>query len=153
VFDVAKGTVGPLLAGRRRPGLAALAAAAAVIGHNWSPFLRGAGGRGISTAMGALLITAPEGAAVLLTGVAVGRLLRQTGLGAVAAYAALLPVLARSRGETGAANAAAVLFPILAKRLLGNSPAATPSTYLWRLLFDRDWRRARTAGAPPMCTR
>src|SRR5439155_25573351 len=48
VCDVLKGAVGPLLAGRSRPRLRALAAGAAVAGHNWSPFLRGAGGRGIS---------------------------------------------------------------------------------------------------------
>src|SRR5438093_3199320 len=52
VLDVAKGSVGPLLASRNRPGLAALAGGAAVVGHNWSPLLRGAGGRGISPAIG-----------------------------------------------------------------------------------------------------
>src|SRR5437660_880085 len=71
VLDVAKGAVGPLLAGRDRPALAAAAAAAGVAGHNWSPFLRGAGGRGISPAIGALLAGAPVGAAVLLGGLAV----------------------------------------------------------------------------------
>jgi hypothetical protein len=30
---------------------------------------------------------------------------------------------------------------MLAKRLLGNRPAATAGTYVWRLLFDRDERR------------
>lgn len=143
VLDLAKGTVGPLVAGgRRRPALATLAAAAAVSGHNWSPFLRGAGGRGISPAMGAFLVLAPEGAGVLLAGLAVGRVVRQTAVGAVIADGALLPVLARTRGRTGVAFAAAVLAPMLVKRLLGNRPAATPDTYLWRLLFDRDERSA-----------
>jgi glycerol-3-phosphate acyltransferase PlsY len=143
VLDLAKGTVGVLAAGGgRRPGLAALAAAAAVSGHNWSPFLRGAGGRGISPAMGALLVTAPEGAGVLLAGVAAGRAVRQTALGAVVADAVLLPVLIRTRGRAGAVIAVGVLTPMLAKRLLGNRPAPMPSTYLWRLLFDRDQRRA-----------
>src|SRR5437763_12803090 len=62
VCDVAKGSVGPLLAGRDRPGLQAAACGAAVAGHNWSPFLGGAGGRGISPAIGALRATAPAGA-------------------------------------------------------------------------------------------
>ena len=58
-LDVAKGSLGPLLAGRQRPVLAALATAAAISGHNWSPLLGGAGGRGISPALGATLIVAP----------------------------------------------------------------------------------------------
>ena len=44
VLDVAKGAVGPLLAGRDRPVLAAVAGGAAVAGHNWSPWLRGRAG-------------------------------------------------------------------------------------------------------------
>src|SRR3954451_5465687 len=54
VCDVAKGAVGPALAGRDRPARQATACAAAVAGHNWSRFLGGAGGRGISPAIGAL---------------------------------------------------------------------------------------------------
>jgi acyl phosphate:glycerol-3-phosphate acyltransferase len=139
VLDVAKGTIGPLLAGpRQRPSLAAIAGAAAVTGHNWSPFLGGAGGRGISPAMGALLVTAPQGAAVLLTGLAAGRILGETALGALAADAALIPILSRTRGRAGAVAAAAVLIPMLVKRLVGNRRAATPRTYLCRLLLDRD---------------
>jgi glycerol-3-phosphate acyltransferase PlsY len=143
VLDLAKGAIGPTLAGgRRHPTLAAWAAAATVAGHNWSPFLRLAGGRGISPAMGALLVLAPEGAGVLLAGVALGRAVRDNaGVGAIVADAALLPVLARTRGRTGAAVAMAVLMPMLVKRLLGNRPAAGASTYVWRLLFDRDERR------------
>jgi acyl phosphate:glycerol-3-phosphate acyltransferase len=139
VLDVAKGTIGPLLAGaQQRPTLATIASAVAVTGHNWSPFLRGAGGRGISPAMGALLVVAPEGAAVLLAGVAAGRALGETALGALAAYAALAPALARTRGHAGRVTATAVLAPIVIKRLAGNRRATAPRTYLWRLLLDRD---------------
>ncbi|HEY7488315.1 MAG TPA: glycerol-3-phosphate acyltransferase [Streptosporangiaceae bacterium] len=137
--DCAKGAVGPLLAGpRERPGLAALAAAAGVAGHNWSPVLSGAGGRGISPALGALAVTAPSGAVLLLGGLAAGRLTRQTGLGCLVAFAALVPVLRRTAGADGARVGAAVLAPMLAKRLLGNGPAASPRVYGRRLLFDRD---------------
>ena len=139
VLDVAKGTVGPLLAGaQKRPTLATIAVAVAVTSHNWSPFLRGAGGRGISPAMGALLVVAPEGAAVLLAGVAAGRALGESALGALAAYAALAPALARTRGHAGRVTAAAVLAPIVVKRLVGNRRATAPRTYVWRLLLDRD---------------
>ena len=46
IFEVAKGALGPALAGRGRPVTAAAAAAAAVAGHDWSPFLGGAGAGG-----------------------------------------------------------------------------------------------------------
>src|SRR5262245_54662097 len=81
VLDVAKGAVGPLLAGSHRPVLAAFAGGLAVVGHNWSPFLGGAGGRGISTAMGALLVTAWPGTVLLLAGMALGRIVDQAGFG------------------------------------------------------------------------
>jgi glycerol-3-phosphate acyltransferase PlsY len=141
VLEVAKGSVGPLLAGRDRPELAAAAAGAAVAGHNWSPFLRGAGGRGISPATGALLASAPTGAALLLGGLAAGRLAHHTALVSLAADLALVPVARRVHGRRGALAAAAVAGVIVAKRLAGNAPP--PSEARWttlrnRLLFDRD---------------
>src|SRR5438067_2391695 len=93
ICDVAKGAVGPALAGPDRPELAAAAAAAGVAGHNWSPFLRGAGGRGISPALGALLVRNWPGTAVLLGGMTAGRLARETALGSFVADVALVPVL------------------------------------------------------------
>jgi glycerol-3-phosphate acyltransferase PlsY len=141
LFELAKGAAGPALAGRRHPA-AALAGAAAVAGHNWSPLLGWAGGRGVSPAMGALLVTAPAGSLVLATGLALGRLGGETALGCLAAYVLLVPVAARAHGRAGRRAALAVLLPVLAKRMMGNSaPAAGgASVYLWRLLFDRDTR-------------
>lgn len=140
-LDVAKGAVGPALSGpNARPGLAAIAGGAAVAGHNWSPFLRGAGGRGISPALGALAVTAPSGAALLLGGLAVGRLAGESAVGAIVADAALVPVLYRNGGPRAAAAGAAVLVPMLVKRLLGNRPAPSRQAYLWRMLLDRDTR-------------
>ena len=104
VLEVAKGAVGPALAGRDRPLLAAAAAGAAVAGHNWSPFLRGAGGRGISPATGALLVQAPTGAGVLLGGMAGGRLLHQTALGSFVADLVVVPVSRRMHGWPGSAR-------------------------------------------------
>jgi acyl phosphate:glycerol-3-phosphate acyltransferase len=139
VFDVAKGAVGPVLA-RDRPGLAALAGGAAVAGHNWSPFLRGAGGRGISPALGALLVTAWSGVVVLAIGLLAGWASGQTGLGAFLAVLALVPVLALVHGADAALAGIAVAVPMLVKRVLGNAPpkGASASTYLSRLVFDRD---------------
>jgi len=141
VLEVAKGSVGPLLAGRDRPVLAAVAGGVAVAGHNWSPFLRGAGGRGISPATGALLVSAPSGSAVLLGGLAAGRVARQTALVSLVADIALVPVARRLHGPRGGMAAAAIVGVLIAKRLAGNAPppAATRWTTLRnRLLFDRD---------------
>src|SRR3954462_12223684 len=122
ICDIAKGAVGPALAGRDRPELQAAACAAAVAGHNWSPFLSGAGGRGISPAIGALGAAAPAGSAILLGGMTLGRLSGETAIGSLVADAVLVPVLARTDGRRGALAAAGVVAIILAKRLAGNAP-------------------------------
>jgi len=142
ICDIVKGAVGPVLAGRDRPVLQAAACGAAVAGHNWSPFLRGAGGRGISPAIGALGAAAPAGSAILLGGMTVGRLSGETAIGSLAADAVLVPVLARTDGRRGAMAAAGVVVTMLVKRLLGNAPVPPGDdkarTYFNRLVFDRD---------------
>jgi glycerol-3-phosphate acyltransferase PlsY len=141
VLEVGKGAVGPLLFGRERRELAALAAGLAVAGHNWSPFLRGAGGRGMSPALGALGVLAPPGTALLFAGMTLGKLVGQAAPGSLVAQLALVPLLRRTNGRAGALAGAAVVVPLLAKRLLGNAPPAPGSprrVYLTRLLFDRD---------------
>lgn len=144
VLEVAKGAIGPILAGSDHTTLAAFAGGAAVIGHNWSPFLRGAGGRGISPSIGALLVTAWPGALVLLAGLALGRLLGRTGLGSFIADVVLVPVTALTHGAAGALAGISVVVPMLAKRLVGNTRPEDPGAgvYLNRLLFDRDTREA-----------
>lgn len=140
VLDVAKGAVGPLLAGTDRPALAALAGGLAVVGHNWSPFLSGAGGRGISTAMGALLVTAWPGTVLLLAGMALGRLIDQAGFGSFIADLLLVPFLGTAVGAAAALAGAAVVVPMLIKRVVGNAPPAErrAQIYTRRLLFDCD---------------
>jgi glycerol-3-phosphate acyltransferase PlsY len=168
VMEVAKGTVGPLLATRMRVGrggpwgregvpapllLGACAAGAAIAGHDWSPWLGGAGGRGLSPALGATLVLAPEGAVVLTAGMAAGRILRQSGLVTLLAVLSLVPVLGTRRGAPGIALGLAICTPVLAKRVLGNPPAPSaprradggPRVPLGarlasRLLFDREPR-------------
>lgn len=143
VADVAKGSVGPLLAGPDRPILAALAGGAAVCGHNWSVFLGGAGGRGISPALGALAVRNWPGAATLIGSFGVFRLANQSGLGCFVGDLALVPVLARTRGRDGALAGAVVVVPMLTKRIAGNHAPTVrnPSTYLARLILDSDtWR-------------
>ena len=80
------------------------------------------------------------GTALLLGGMTAGRLAHETGLGSFVADVALVPVMARTRGRAGALAGAAVLVPLVAKRLLGNRrpDRATLSTYGARLMLDRD---------------
>jgi glycerol-3-phosphate acyltransferase PlsY len=139
VFDVAKGAVGPLLAGDR-PLVAALAGGAAVAGHNWSPFLRGAGGRGVAPALGAFLVNAWPGAVLLLAFMIAGKAMGETGLGTFVGIVALVPILVLLDGATGAAAAGSVGVPMLVKRTTGNAPLAEARmpAYLTRLVFDRD---------------
>ncbi|MFQ5523563.1 MAG: glycerol-3-phosphate acyltransferase [Acidimicrobiia bacterium] len=154
ILDLAKGSVGPLLAGESRPGLAIAAGAAAVVGHNWSLFLRGAGGRGISPAMGAMLPLAPEGSLLLLVALAVGKAADATSLGAFAGFVGLFPLLSRTR-SLGTLLAAALVAPMLVKRVLGNQPPSGPDklrVYLVRLFFDQDtprWPRWFRQGKEP----
>jgi acyl phosphate:glycerol-3-phosphate acyltransferase len=150
LLELAKGAIGPALAGRSHPVVAALAGAAAVAGHNWSPYIGGAGGRGISPAMGALLVSAPAGAGVLLAGLAVGKMAGETALGSFVADALLVPVATLVHGRAGRLAASAVLVPIVAKRLMGNGPPgrAGSAVYVYRLLFDRDTREKPAPGSP-----
>lgn len=157
ILEVAKGAVGPALARRaalratrcwpgrraRRGHLGALAACAAIAGHDWTPWLGGAGGRGLSPAMGATLVLAPEGTAVLVAGMAVGRLVRQSGVATLLASLALPVVLGVRRGTPGAVLGLCICVPMLVKRVLGNSPlrsapGAPISRVVSRLVFDRD---------------
>lgn len=141
ILDVAKGAVGPALAGRDRPGLAALAGGAAVIGHDWSVALGGAGGRGISPAMGSMLVNGWHGSVHLLGALALGKALRATSLGAFAGFLTLPVVLARQRGREGLKVAACLLPPLLLKRVMGNRPLPAGDrgrVALVRVLFDQD---------------
>lgn len=139
ILDMTKGAIGPLLAGDDGT-LAALAGGAAVIGHNWSPFLGGKGGRGVAPALGALAVTAWPGMIVLLGSMVLGKAVRETGLGGFVGEVALTPVLAVTHGACGAVAGGAVAVPMLAKRVLANSRPSTPGLepYVRRLLFDRD---------------
>jgi glycerol-3-phosphate acyltransferase PlsY len=139
ILDVGKGALGPALAGDRAT-VAAVAGGLAVAGHNWSPWLRGAGGRGVAPALGALLVQAWPGAVLLLGGLVVGKFFRETGLGGFVAEVALTPVLALLEGGAGALAGAAIAVPMLVKRVVGNGrpERADARTLLTRLLYDRE---------------
>lgn len=94
VLDVVKGALpaAVALAVVDRPA-AYLVAAAAVVGHVTSPFLRGRGGKGVATSLGVLLVLAWQWVgAVVAVFVVVVLLTRWVAGASVAAAAALLPV-------------------------------------------------------------
>ncbi|MFO7590633.1 MAG: glycerol-3-phosphate acyltransferase [Acidimicrobiia bacterium] len=140
ILDVAKGAAGPLLAGSDRPTLAALAGGVAIAGHNWSPFLRGQGGRGIGPALGALGVNAWPGIPVIIVPWLVGRALHESAVGAFVGQVLLTPALALLDGGSGALVGGAVALPMLIKRITSNGPPVAPGlrVYGHRLLFDRD---------------
>ena len=140
LLDIGKGAAAVIPMAGDRPLLAAVGGGAAVAGHNWSILLGGAGGRGISTAAGALAVLAWPGTVVLALGLAIGRLFRQTGLGSFVAQAALPGVLAVTDGGLGAVLGGTVLVPMWLKRVLGNGPPQERwwPVYVSRLLFDND---------------
>ena len=141
LLDIGKGAFGPVLADPvLHPTLAAAAVGLAITGHDWSPFLGGAGGRGISPAIGALAVVAWPGSLLLLAGLGVGRLVRHTGLVSFLAIVLLPPFLALFYGWLGAAFGGAAMLPILIKRLLGNQLPRVwkRGTFVNRLLYDSD---------------
>jgi len=128
-FEVAKGVAGPLLVIHQHLIVIAAVGALAVAGHNWSIFLRGAGGRGVSTATGVLFVMAWPGALVMCAGLVAGILTKQVGRAMSAAFAALLPVLALTAGLTAVYGALIVLTPIAVKTAMLVRKRGAPS---WR---------------------
>ncbi|OGO50756.1 MAG: hypothetical protein A2148_03420 [Chloroflexi bacterium RBG_16_68_14] len=144
--EIGQGLLGIVIAKAVDQGLAVqvLAGLAALAGHNWSPFLRLTGGRGVGHAIGFLLILSWPGLGAFvglsLLGVALRAIPQFVGLGI-----AVAPLAALAKGQSleivaGSAGMAAL---IIAKRLLGNRlalpPGADPRRVLLnRLLYDRD---------------
>lgn len=68
------------------PTVHALAAIAAVVGHNWSPFMRFSGGKGTAAGWGGLLALSPiAGIAASVVGVGIVALTRYVSLGSMIA--------------------------------------------------------------------
>lgn len=139
-LDLAKGVAAVLLVNPEQARLRDVAGIAVVAGHNWSAYMGGSGGRGLSPALGATVARAPEGTVVLGLGLAAGKLTGHTGLGSFAAQAVLPVVLAKRRGIPGLAFGLGLTAVMWAKRLLGNRPPDEPgrTVYVRRLLFDHD---------------
>jgi len=153
IFDFTKGMVMVLLARfiGLDTGLQLVVGLAAIIGHNWSVWLRFAGGRGVATALGVMLITPlvngmPPWTIVAFVAAAVVpfALLRTTPLPVLVGLAAV-PLASWWLYEPPALAGGflAMLLIIVAKRLMVPRSAEAASIskrrlFYNRLLFDRD---------------
>ena len=136
--DVVKGVV-PVLAARAAdlpPGLVALVGLAAFLGHLYPVFFGFRGGKGVATALGALLGMDPLlGAAVLATWIVVAGVSRYSSLAALAA-SVLAPVYAWvGSGHPGVVGAVSAMALLLVWRHRAN---------IQRLLAGEEGRIGRT---------
>jgi acyl phosphate:glycerol-3-phosphate acyltransferase len=142
--EISQGALGILIAKAAGQGLSVQVAAglAALLGHNWSPFIGFYGGRGVGHAIGFMLVLSWPGLGAFigfsLLGVALRAVPQLVGLGLL-----VTPIVALAAGQSRAivAGLAAMAALIFAKRLLGNAPAVLRRDVLLnRLLYDRDTR-------------
>lgn len=145
VLDVAKGFVPALVAVRSGEDVGTLAwvGVAGVAGHSFAPYLRRAGGRGLTTAAGVSLVIVPR--AMVGSGIIAlaGTLARRGGFGTSVGFG-LLPVFAAVFGYAGTlvAMCVGIIGLISIRRLEGleeDRRAGVPlgRAILGRLLFDR----------------
>ncbi len=122
IFDALKGAAGVWLAQLLQlpAWMWALAGTLAVVGHNYSLFLRFRGGAGTATSVGvATMLWSPSLAVLVLSGVAAGLLVGHASTASIV-VALLLPVLFLIRGEV----VTALLFgvPVMALTLWALRP-------------------------------
>lgn len=109
-LDAAKGFIPVFLAARLAPETAWLAAAcggAAIVGHDWSPFLGFGGGKGVATTAGVFAALCPQGLLVSYAAFVAGVTLSgHISVGSMCG-AALFPLAALAAGAAPAAMALA----------------------------------------------
>lgn len=105
-FDAAKGFVPVFAAAHGAPGAPWLPAAcggAAIVGHDWSPFLRFGGGKGVATTAGVFAALAPQGMLASYAAFVAGVTLSgHISVGSMAG-ASVFPLAALATGADGAA--------------------------------------------------
>lgn len=144
ILDMVKGFVPALLAVRAgvSPAVAALVGVAAVAGHSFAPFLRAAGGRGLTTAAGVSLAIIPR--AMVGSGIIalIGTVTKRGGQGTGIGFG-LLPLFAWLTGYDGPliAMAGGIAVLIAIRRLEGihddtRAGVRFASAFVSRVLFD-----------------
>lgn len=112
VLDIAKGAL-PVWIARHHGGVPTMVGWAAILGHCFSPWLGGRGGKGVATAFGVFLMVAPLMAAVaLIVFGAVLAITRVPTLGSLAAMATVA-ALALYRGDPGITRLALMTLGLL----------------------------------------
>jgi glycerol-3-phosphate acyltransferase PlsY len=148
IIDVGKGMLAVLLAKWLDVSITwqIIAGLFAIAGHNWSIFLGFAGGRGIGTSVGVLLILFPLAFVVLLPVFGLMLLLLNAPLAFISCFAAL-PFVSWGMGKSTAVTLGfvGVFLILVAKRLLGNKGRSESNEgwrriLLYRLFLDRDVR-------------
>jgi len=142
--QIAQGAAGVLIAraAHEPDGVQAAAGVAAVVAHNWNPWLGLAGGRGVGPAIGVMAAASPPALATFIAVSLAGVALRAVPQGTAGGLAAA-PVAALASGTpAAAAGLAAICAASIAKRLLGNGPPdaayARPRVWWTRVVYDRD---------------
>ncbi|MBI5879993.1 MAG: glycerol-3-phosphate acyltransferase [Chloroflexi bacterium] len=123
------------------PWLMVLSGAAVVAGHNWSPYIGWAGGRGLAAAIGTLFVWDARLPLFLLCFFWGGQLARHRGEGPAAGFL-LLTLFAwlLDLGLPWLAGCALLALIIAAKRLEGNRlPLPTARAERLRVLWRRFW--------------
>jgi len=141
LLDAAKGFL-PVIIARRMglgPGAAGLAGLFAVVGHNWSIFMRGRAGRGLATSAGLLLALDP----ILLVWVGGWSLVGRKFGGGIGGFLGwgLLPVVSAAMGRPGTETFLLLLltFVVMARRVQGNPESAVGiRPAMQRILYDTD---------------
>lgn len=148
-LEVAKGVVGARLARGHSPALGVVAGVCVVAGHNWSPFLHGAGGRGLAPAIGVLIVTEPAAAVVLVAGPVAAIATGEPVIAMAVTTGLAVPVLAVFHSRRAALTAAVVLAPVAVKSIVrqrGVGPRRRFNPLRDRYAGDRyasEWGRCR----------
>jgi glycerol-3-phosphate acyltransferase PlsY len=147
VAQIAQGVAGVLIARALGHGAGVQVAAglAAVVAHNWNPWLGFRGGRGVGLALGFMLVLSlPVLVAFTLIAVAGVPLRRIPEMMLAAIVAMPLTALAAGGGAALVSGFAALVALLVAKRVAANGlPEAQyerPGVWLTRLVYDRDIR-------------
>lgn len=134
------------------PGASGMVGLAAVVGHNWSIFLRGRSGRGLATAFGVIVALHPP-LAIWTTGWAITGWKIGGGIAGFLGWG-LLPVVTLALGAPATESLVVVLLTavLLGRRMQGN-PADEMDwgSMMRRAIFDRDLvtnRSGETADDP-----
>ena len=121
------------------PGAAGLVGVAAVIGHNWSLFIRGRSGRGLATAFGLILALHPP-LAIWTTGWAVAGWKIGGGFAGFLGWG-LLPIVAIALGVSTAESLVVLLLVsiLVGRRMQGNpGDEMDRVSMMRRAVYDRD---------------